>query len=74
MAAPIVAGEAALVRAAFPNLRQDKVIDRIERTAKRIDSPVRARIDVGAALTTVLDDGAVIPRKGRGIFGRRRYR
>src|SRR5207249_1991360 len=35
MAAPIVAGEAALLRAAFPNLRNTKLIHHIEQTSVR---------------------------------------
>ncbi len=52
MATPIVAGEAALVRAAFPGLRQTKIIDQIVRTSQRIQGPIQARIDIGAAVTT----------------------
>lgn len=52
MAAPIVAGEVALVRAAFPLLRNTKTIDHTAKTAERIQGPIPARIDAGAALTT----------------------
>ena len=53
MASPIAAGEAALVRAAFPWLRNDKVVNHIEDTATRVrHEAVEFRIDAGAALTT----------------------
>ena len=52
MAAPLVAGEAALLRAAFPTLTNKKTVDHIVRTAASIPGPVQARIDAGAALTT----------------------
>ena len=53
MAAPIVAGEAALVRAAFPFLSNRKIVDHIEREASRLDGPnPQKRIDVGRTLTT----------------------
>jgi hypothetical protein len=53
MASPIAAGEAALVRAAFPWLRNDKIVNHIEDTATRIRrEAVEFRIDAGAALTT----------------------
>jgi subtilisin family serine protease len=52
MAAPIVAGEAALLRAAFPNIENRKLIDHIERQTIRIQGPnPNKRIDIGAALT-----------------------
>lgn len=52
MASPIAAGEAALLRAAFPGLTNTKVISHIVRTSDRLQSPIQARINVGAALTT----------------------
>ncbi len=52
MAAPIVAGEAALLRAAFPFLTNAKVTQHIKRTATEINGLVRDRIDAGRALTT----------------------
>jgi hypothetical protein len=52
MAAPFVAGEAALVRATFPSLTGRKIIDHIKRTSARIQGPIQKRIDAGAALTT----------------------
>jgi hypothetical protein len=52
MAAPIVAGAAALVHANFPELRNRKIVDQIVHTADRIPGPIEDRIDVGAALTT----------------------
>ena len=52
MAAPIVAGEAALIRATFPTLSNRKIIDHIERHTDRIQGPdPNERINVGAALT-----------------------
>jgi subtilisin family serine protease len=56
MAAPLTAGEVALVRAAYPDLRPSKVIAQIENTSKRIDAEVRSRIDAGKALTTAVED------------------
>lgn len=53
MAAPIVAGEAALVRAAFPSLSNIQIIDHILKHSVKIQGPnPNARIDAGAALTT----------------------
>jgi subtilisin family serine protease len=51
MAAPLAAGGAALLRAAFPVLRQAKIVDHLERTADEINGDVKARLDLGAALT-----------------------
>jgi hypothetical protein len=53
MASPLVAGEAALLRGTFPSLRNTKIVDQIQRTATRIEGDVQARIDIGAALTTI---------------------
>jgi subtilisin family serine protease len=52
MAAPLVAAEAALVHARYPTLRNDKIVDQIQRTGLRIDGPVDDRIDFYRALTT----------------------
>lgn len=52
MAAPIVAGEAALVHARFAGLSGRKIVDHIARTSARITGAVSARIDAGAALTS----------------------
>ncbi|HEX8853673.1 MAG TPA: S8 family serine peptidase, partial [Pyrinomonadaceae bacterium] len=52
MAAPLAAGGAALVRAAFPLLRQAKIVAHLERTADEINGDVKDRLDLGAALTT----------------------
>lgn len=52
MATPIVAAEVALVRARYPDLRNDKVARHIARNALRISGIDQARIDVGAAVTT----------------------
>jgi hypothetical protein len=52
MAAPFVAGEAALLRAAFPNVRNDKIVQHIERNSVSINATPDVRIDIGAALTT----------------------
>jgi thermitase len=50
MAAPLAAGTAALVRAAYPKMRPVDVVNRIATTAARIPSPVRRRVDAAAAL------------------------
>jgi hypothetical protein len=53
MASPLAAGEVALLRSKYPDLRPRKIIDHIVDTGERLkDSPVRSRIDAGAALTT----------------------
>lgn len=52
MAAPLVAGEAALIRAIYPNLRQSKVIDHIVRTSARVQTPISQRVDTAAAVAT----------------------
>src|SRR5690349_3853718 len=52
MAAPIVAGEAALLRAALPNLSSAKLAQHIEKTSVEIPGDVKFRVDAGAALTT----------------------
>ena len=52
MAAPIAAGEAALVRAVFPALSGRKIVSHIEKTSQRIQGPIQSRIDIGAAVTT----------------------
>lgn len=51
MAAPFVAGEAALVRSAFPNLNTVKAAQRIASRSTDIGGPVRFRIDAAAAVT-----------------------
>jgi thermitase len=50
MAAPFVAGTAALVLAQNPHLTAAQVASRITATATRIRGPVRLRLDAGAAL------------------------
>jgi thermitase len=50
MAAPFVAGVAALVRAQDPGLTAAQVASRITATASRIGGPVRLRLDAAAAL------------------------
>jgi hypothetical protein len=52
MAAPIVAGQAALLRATFPNLRNDKLVQHIEQMSVAIPGEVDVRVDAGTALTT----------------------
>ncbi len=52
MAAPLAAGEAALVRAAYPGLRSTMIIDHIAATSTRVQTPIQARIDAAAAITT----------------------
>jgi parallel beta-helix repeat protein len=55
MAAPLVAGAAALVRAANPNLNAVQISDQIIATAATIDGPVPRRIDAAAALGLPLE-------------------
>lgn len=50
MSTPLVAGEAALVRAKFPSLKPAKVAQRIIDESAEIRGPVRRRIDAAAAL------------------------
>jgi thermitase len=52
MAAPLVAGTAALIHAQFPSLENSKIVDQIQKTGKRIDGPVQSRLDTGRALKT----------------------
>jgi subtilisin family serine protease len=52
MAAPLVAAEAALIHAQFPKVRNTDIVDHIEKTGRRIDGPVDARVDFLKALTT----------------------
>jgi subtilisin family serine protease len=52
MATPIVAGEAALVRANFPSLSNKDLSRHITRMSVKIDGDVPYRIDAGIALTT----------------------
>ena len=60
MAAPLVAAEAALVRATFPTLLNKDIARHVTRIAAEIDGDVQFRIDVGMALTT-LPDGYAAP-------------
>jgi subtilisin family serine protease len=53
MAAPFVAGSAALVHARWPTLRNTKIVDQITKTAARIDGPVPVRLDLRSTLTTL---------------------
>ena len=50
MSTPLVAGEAALVRARFPSLKPAKVAERIIEESAEIDGPVPLRIDAAAAV------------------------
>jgi subtilisin family serine protease len=50
MAAPFAAGQAALMRAAFPESSAAEIVEEIIETAVPIDGPVPLRIDVAAAL------------------------
>jgi subtilisin family serine protease len=50
MATPLVAGEAALVRAAYPSLKPAKVVQRIIDKSVEIRRSIRFRIDAAAAL------------------------
>ncbi|HEY6045202.1 MAG TPA: DUF4214 domain-containing protein, partial [Pyrinomonadaceae bacterium] len=52
MAAPFATGAVALLRSLFPAMRPTKLIDHIVNTSKKVASPIPARIDIGAALTT----------------------
>ncbi len=52
MAAPIVAGEAALIRAAFPFLSNKDIVRHLQRMSVKINGDVPYRIDAGRALTT----------------------
>jgi hypothetical protein len=52
MAAPIVAGEAALVRATFPSLVNKDIARQVIRMSVNISSDVPFRIDAGIALTS----------------------
>lgn len=60
MAAPLAAGEVALVRSAYPGLRSTKVIDHIVATSVRVQTPIPARIDAGAAIT-LAPEGFTLP-------------
>ena len=51
MAAPLVAGQAALVRAANPGLTTLAITTRIKQTAVLVNSPVRYRVDALASVT-----------------------
>ena len=53
MAAPLVAGEAALVRAAFPYLLNKDIARHVIRMSEKIDGDVPFRIDAGIALTSL---------------------
>lgn|GEM_PF-4547002 len=55
MAAPLVAGEAALVRAISPDLSAAEVADHVIATAAPIAGPVSRRIDAAAAVGLPLD-------------------
>jgi subtilisin family serine protease len=52
MAAPIVAGEAALVRATFPYLSNKDIARHVQRMSVKLDGEVQYRIDAGIALTS----------------------
>jgi subtilisin family serine protease len=58
MAAPLVAGEAALVRAAFPSLTNKYIARHVIRMSKEIAGDMPFRIDAGIALTTLPDNYA----------------
>lgn len=53
MSSPLVAGEAALVRAARPSLTTRKVAERIIESGVRLDGDLRVRIDAAAAVKSV---------------------
>lgn len=50
MATPLVAGQAALIRAQKPRMKAAKIADRIMKTADPISAPVPRRIDIAASL------------------------
>ena len=58
MAAPLVAGEAALVRATFPYLTNKDIVRHVERMSVEIDGEVQFRIDAGIALTRLPESGS----------------
>ena len=51
MAAPLVAGQAALVRATNPGWTTLAITTRIKQTAVLVNSPVRYRVDALASVT-----------------------
>jgi subtilisin family serine protease len=53
MAAPIVAGAAALVRGAYPSLTNRDAARHVERMSVEMDGDVSFRVDAGIALTTL---------------------
>ena len=53
MAAPIVAGETALVHANFPYLLNKDIVRHVTRTGANIGGDVQFRVDAGNALTTL---------------------
>lgn len=53
MATPLVAGEVALVRAAFPYLSNKDIVRHVERMSVEIDADVKYRVDAGIALTSL---------------------
>ena len=50
MAAPLAAGSAALVRAAYPSLRPTDIVTRLITTSAPLAGSVRRRVDAAAAL------------------------
>ena len=58
MAAPLVAGVAALVRAAYPTLNPAQVVQRIESTTDNIGGLVRQHVDAAAAVAPTGTSGA----------------
>ena len=58
MAAPMVAAEAALVRATFPGLLNKDIARHVTRMATNISDDVQFRIDAGMALTTLPESGS----------------
>ena len=53
MAAPLVAGTAALVRSAAPTFNAQQTADHIEAHSRRSDSEVQQRLDIAAALNAL---------------------
>ena len=58
MAAPLVAGEAALVRATFPSLSNKDLARHVQRMSVGLNGDVPYRIDAGIALTSLPESGS----------------
>ena len=58
MAAPLVAGEAALARARFPWLLNKDLARHVQRMSVGLNGDVQYRIDAGIALTSLPESGS----------------